>query len=103
MKNMKFLKEYREKFGVKEAVNEFGEHIQTTENSIIFPNGLKASIINVENEPDTDKKYSVAVCDYDGFFDWQLLNPYGAVKGCIECDTELEIVIACETIRQLTP
>lgn len=35
------------------------------------------------------------------YFDWVLLNQYGAIGGCIYCDTELDILIACETIRRL--
>lgn len=41
------------------------------------------------------------MCDYNGYFDWDLLNQHGAIEGCIYCDTELEILIACETIRRL--
>lgn len=40
------------------------------------------------------------MCDYNGYFDWNLLNQYGAIEGCIYCNTELEILIACETIRR---
>lgn len=42
---MEILKEYAEKFGVKEVVNDYGEHRQTRERSIVFPNGLDASIV----------------------------------------------------------
>lgn len=41
------------------------------------------------------------MCDYNGYFDWDILNKYGAIDGCIYCDTELELLIACETIRRL--
>lgn len=110
---MKLLKEYSKKYGLKEVVNNYGEHRQTQENSIIFPNGWVASIVENHGvdvwQPDgkhtkefkSNKKYSVAMCDYNGFFDWEILNRYGATEGCIYCDTELEIIIACEVIRNL--
>ena len=110
---MDLLKEYSKKFGVKEVINDYGEHRQTREHSIVFPNGWVVSI--VENDgvdvyhPDgrhtkeykSNKKWSVAMCDYNGYFDWEILNQYGAIDGCLYCDDELEIIIACETIRRL--
>ena len=110
---MELLKKYSEKFGVKKVANDLGEYRQTSERSIVFPNGWVASI--VENNgvdvyhPDgkhtkeykSNKKYSVAICDYNGFFNWSILNQYGAIDGCLYCDDELEIIMACETIRRL--
>lgn len=103
---MEILKEYAEKFGVKEVVNDYGEHRQTRERSIVFPNGWVASIAK-NNDVDVwhpngertkefkpDKKYSVAMWNYNGYFDCDIL-------GCIYCDDELEILSACETIRRL--
>lgn len=110
---MEILKEYAEKFGVKEVVNDYGEHRQTREKSIVFPNGWVTSIVknngvdvwhpNGEHTKEfkSDKKYSVAMCDYNGCFDWEILDQYGAIEGCIYCDDELEILSACETIRRL--
>ncbi len=49
----------------------------------------------------SNKNYSVAMCDYNGYFDWDILNQFGAIDGCIYCDDELEILVACETIRRL--
>jgi hypothetical protein len=92
---MKFLEEYAKKYGIPSVVNNMGETRQTRENSIVFPNGWVASII-LSNEP-----YSVAMCNYDGYFDWTILNQYGATDGKFICATELEIIIACETIRRL--
>lgn len=109
---MEILKEYSEKYGVKEVVNSMGEHRRTFERSIIFPNGWVASIVSNKGitvyhpsgsqttEYHSDKKYSVAMCDYNGYFDWSILNEFGGVDGCLYCDTELEIIIACETIRR---
>ena len=100
--NMDFLKRYSEKFGIKEVTNELGELRQTKPTSIVFPNGWVASIVTNEGN-DSDKKYSVAMCDYEGYFNWTILNEYGAIKGCLYCDNELEIILACETIRELNP
>lgn len=110
---MKMLKEYSEKFGVKKVINDMEETRYTRPTSIVFPNGWVASI--VENSGVTvfhpngtnteefkpNKKWSVAMCDYNGYFDWSILNQYGATEGCLYCDTELEIIVACETIRRL--
>lgn len=110
---MDLLKKYSEKYGIKEVINSYGEHRHTSERSIVFPNGWVASI--TENNgvdvyhPDgkhtkefkSDKKYSVAMCDYNGYFDWTILNQYGAIEGCLYCDDELEIIVACETIRRI--
>ena len=76
---MKMLEEYAQKFGIPEIINDYGEHRKTKENSIVFPNGWVASIV-----PSTKikGKYSVAMCDYDGYFDWSILNKYGATEGC---------------------
>lgn len=110
---MELLKEYAEKYGLKKVINDFGEARTTKENSIVFPNGFVASI--VENNGVTSigpggkksvefkskKKYSIAMCDYNGYFNWNILDDFGGIEGCIYCDTELEIIIACETIRNL--
>ena len=110
---MELLKAYSKRYGVKCVLNSFGEQRKTRENSIVFPNGWVASIrknngIDVyypngshRKEFKSVKKYSVAICDYNGFFDWEILNKYGAIDGCIYCDTELEVLVACETIRRL--
>ena len=110
---MKLLKEYAEKYGVNEVINDMGEHRKTRERSIVFPNGWVASIVCYNGtdvfssngthikEFKSNKKYSVAMCDYNGYFDWEILNQYGADEGCIYCNTELDIIIACETIRRL--
>ena len=97
---MKLLKEYAEKFGIKEVINDYGEHRRTREDSIVFPNGWVSSIVVSSKYPEKGK-YSVAMCDYNGYFDWSILNGYGADNGELFCNTELEIIIACETIRRL--
>lgn len=106
------LKEYSEKYGVSEVVNLYGEHRKTSKRSIIFPNGWVASIVrNVgvlvfgkdgkRTEYKSNKKYSVAMCDYAGYFNWSILDQYGAIDGCLYCDNEEEIIAACEIIRKL--
>lgn len=110
---MEMLKEYSEKYGLKEVVNDYGEHRHTSDRSIVFLNGWVASIVenngadiykpNGEHikEFKSNKNYSVAMCDYNGYFDWDILNQFGAIDGCFYCDDELEILVACETIRRL--
>ena len=110
---MDLLKEYSKRYGVKEVVNDYGEHRQTRERSIVFPNGWVASIVENDgidvHHPDgtrtkefkSDKKWSVAMCDYNGYFDWSILDQYGAIDGCLYCNDELEIIVACEIIRRL--
>lgn len=44
---MELLKEYSEKYGLKEVVNDYNEHRQTKENSIVFSNGWVASIVKM--------------------------------------------------------
>ena len=82
---MELLKKYSEKFGVKKVINDLGEYRQTCERSIVFPNGWVASIVEnsgndtyhpdmkVTKEFKSDKKYSVAICDYNGSFNWSIL------------------------------
>ena len=101
MLNMKLLKEYSRKYGLNNVFNNVGGIRHSTERSIVFPNGWVASIVENTSNPDKKAMYSVAMCDWDGYFDWAILNKYGADSGCFYCNTELEILIACETIRRL--
>lgn len=98
---MGLLKEYSSKYGIEEVINSMGEHRFSTDHSIAFPNGWVASIVENKEHPEINKKYSVAMCDYNGYFDWNILNQHGAIDGCLYCDNELEIIVACETIRRL--
>ena len=86
---------------MEEVINDMGEHRKTRENSIVFSNGWVASIVENHDHPEKEAKYSVAMCDYNGYFNWSILNSYGADNGCFYCNTELDILIACETIRRL--
>lgn len=98
---MELLKEYSQKFGIEEVINDMDERRRTSETSIVFPNGWVASIVKNLFYPEKEAEYSVAMCDYNGYFDWHTLNKYGADNGCFYCNSELEIIIACETIRRL--
>lgn len=94
----KLICEYRRRYGIPEVTNSMGEIRKTDDSRIIFPNGWCASIID---SPGSSPRYSVAMCDYNGYFNFNALKKYGADDlGCINCETELELVIACEHIRR---
>lgn len=94
------LNDYASKYGMESVVNDYGEIRQTYVDGgfgrIIFPNGWCASIIQKNNGV-----YSVAPCDYNGWFDWDVLNEYGGHAGCFYCHTEKGAIDACEIIRSL--
>lgn len=71
--------------------------------SIVENNGVDTYKPNGEHikEFKSNKNYSVTMCDYNGYFDWDILNQFGAIDGCIYCDDGLEILVTCETIRRL--
>lgn len=95
----------REDF-IKRAVpkikDDYGEVKNTTEERIIFPNGRIAYIVNNLSNPEKNAKKTVAVCDYNGFFDWEILNKYGADGGCFYCNTEDEICHALSIIESIS-
>lgn len=70
---------------------------------IVENNGVDVYKPNGEHikEFKSNKKYSVVMCDYNGYFDWKILNKFGAIDGCIYCDTEFELLVACEMIGSL--
>lgn len=76
--------------------NNMGEIRKTTKSSIVFPNGWVGSIVKKDNGD-----YSVAVCDYDGYFNWNILKPYGNDKGVIICKNEEDICNALFIIKAL--
>lgn len=110
---MEKVLEYSKKYGLPEYESDYGEKFKTSAHSIAFDNGWVASIAEnhgisvhlpgggTEQEFLSDKKYSVAMCDYNHFFNWKILNRYGAIEGRLFCDTEQEIIDACEVIRTL--
>lgn len=93
------LNEYSKKYGVECVINNMGEQRVTRTGSIVFNNGRVASI--VETDVHGEIKFSVATCDYDGYFNWNILNVHGADNGKFVCETEHEIIEACEIIRNL--
>lgn len=86
---------------VPEVVNDYGEIRKTRENSIVFRNGWVASIVENREHPEKNAKCSVAMCDYNGYFDWKILNQYGADGGCFYCNTEDEICKVLSIIENL--
>jgi len=79
------------------VINDMGELRIPSKSSIPFPNGMGGgSIVTL------DEGYSVAVCDYEGYFNWDILKPYGASeKGTIICKTEDEVCKALSIIELL--
>ena len=80
-------------------VNDMGETKKTKKSSIVFPNGWIASIVTPED--DGTAKYSVAVCDYNGYFNWNVLKPFGTTEGVILCNSEEEVCKALSIIEML--
>lgn len=97
---MSNLDEYIRKYGLEKAENDYGEMVYTTPSIIVFPNFTCASIIK---RWDDDYRhiigYSVAMRDWNGYFDWTAMNEYGAKDGCFCCDDENDVIEACEIIR----
>lgn len=60
---------------------------------------LLYAIIYIVGLLNLHKKYSIAACDVDGYFDWNILNDHGGINGCIYCDTEDEILLALHIMR----
>ena len=86
---------------IKSIKTDYGATRTTTENSIVFRNGWVASIVENTDHPEKNKKYSVFMFDYNGYFDWDILNEYRAYDGCFYCDTEEEICEALTIIERL--
>ena len=95
---MKEIKDYVAE-GVPFVINSMGERRTTRYGSIIFPNGWVASITRPREDID---KYSVAVCNYDGYFDWDILGKFfGTKKGAVICGTEEDVCMVLECIKNL--
>jgi len=61
---------------------------------IVFPNGWVASILDSTKHEmmGANTRYSVAVCDYNGYFNWDVLIPFGAKNnGIFDTDSEDEV------------
>jgi len=86
------------------VINNMGEYRKTIDSSIVFRNGWVASIIDKTKMMCSIQKlgYSVAACDYDGYFDWNILKQFGANEcGTYECDTESEVCVMLQNIKNL--
>jgi len=86
------------------VTNSMNEYRTTTDSSIVFTNGWCASIIDKTKNTWANQKlrYSVAACNWDGYFDWNILQQFGANKdGTYECDTEEEVCELLEKIKNL--
>lgn len=95
---MKTIKDYVAE-GIPEVINDMNEIRRTRKGSIIFPNGRVASIVHPFDNPE---KYSVATCDYNGYFDWEILRKYFDTKnGAVICDNEEEVCTVLECIKNL--
>ncbi len=80
------------------VVNDMGETRRTSESFIVFPNGWVGSIVKPS---DGSAEYSVAVCDYNGYFNWNVLKPFGNNDGTITCKNEQEVCRALSIIEML--
>lgn len=77
--------------------------------SIVFANGWVASILDrtIQKCLSEGARFSVAVCDYNGYFDWNILIPFGAKTkseegyGCFETDSEDEVCRILTVIENL--
>lgn len=86
--------------GLNGVRNDYGRVRNSSTNSIVFPNGYVASILPLP----TYGWYSVAACDWNGYFDWDIfpkedLSPYGGRL----CKTEDEVCAALDVISNLPP
>ena len=110
LNDMNNLAEYARYYGM-DVHNNYGEYSETYVGkeyaSINFENGYRASILiryqhDCDCEPDSNMliRYSVAVCDWNGWFEYDKLSNCNNV-GCVWCDTEEEIIKVLEEIRNL--
>lgn len=67
--------------------------------SIVFQNGYVASILNL-----TSGGYSVAACDWDGYFYWDVFPEEDrSTYGGRLCNTEKDVCTALDVISKLLP
>jgi hypothetical protein len=117
------LDEYMEKYSVKSLINPFKEKRYAKANQhgmrLLFSNGYGASIVyentkiathilnikSVKTYPievtEDHKTYSVALYDHNGFVLTEKFKQLGFEDGFAECNTELEVIVVCELIRNL--
>jgi hypothetical protein len=95
---MKTIKDYVSE-GIPCVINSMGRCRRTQDNSIVFGNGWVGSIVESIDSPE---KYSVAVCDYNGYFNWRLLGEHFKTDdGTVICDTEEQVCEVLEYIKNL--
>ena len=101
LSEMKKLEKVMKEDCVKEITNDMNEimpsFIMDDSARLIFKNGLYLHIVGKED------KYSLAIADYDGFFNWEMLNVFhlshNVSEGCILTDDEDEIVSIIKAIE----
>ncbi|MDD3123566.1 MAG: hypothetical protein PHC62_08670 [Candidatus Izemoplasmatales bacterium] len=109
---METIKELAQK-GVPQIVNTMYEvhktHYYEENNtaSIILNNGYIVSIIHPMDSEDPNL-WSVAVSDYDGYFDWDILKPFFRTRsdkesGCVNCHSEEDVCKLVYAIEAFAP
>jgi hypothetical protein len=92
---------------IDHITNDYGEIRNTKYNeedhsaSIICDNGW---VISIVRPSDDTKIWSVAVCDINGYFDWNILRnnfPGKSKEGLIYCKNEKEVCEAIEDIQKM--
>lgn len=65
--------------------------------SVVFSKSTVASVIYNNNE----LYYSVAVCDYNGYFNWNFFDdsPFKTDKGSVICKNEFEVCLILSWIE----
>lgn len=96
---MQNFKAYANKYGLDKVEDDYGNVVYATSSHIIFPNFCCSSILAKKNDDGEITHYSVAMCDWNGYFDWDIMNEYGATDGTFKCYTEDDVIEACEIIR----
>lgn len=97
---MKTIKDYATE-AIPFVINSMNEKRYTTRDGsrIIFQNGWVASTVRPSESPEL---YSVALCDYNGYFDWSILGKYFDTEdGAVICNTEEEVCKVLECIKNL--
>lgn len=96
------INEYRLKHKFISDVTSYDEARKSITISIVFDNGWVAVIAENAAYPGKGSKYSIAVRDYyNGRFNFDILNEYGAKHGCLDCNTDDELINIFEIIRKL--
>lgn len=96
------INEYCLKHKFISDVTNYDEARKSNTISVVFNNGWVAVISENVAYPAKGSKYSIAIRDYyNGRFNFDILNEYGAKYGCLDCNTDDEVINAYEIIRKL--